>query len=223
MALSLNRIVSILSDRVGQPFNVNLQKELKDIIIYKRADYTRQFLDANPYQRQQFIQSFKVEVEEIESLECDIDLECHWFRSKCEIAQPIRSKSVIWDYVGSPDYAVGFGYMPPEFMRFHTASKYTSLNPKWFWQDNKLIIMNEESIKFVGVRGIPADPRTLVDCACVDDAQSCFDDDSDFPITEDILNAIIRDTLNVELRNIFPEPAVVQVDKKEDAVVANQE
>ena len=224
MALSLNKIVSILSDRVGQPFNINLQNELKDIIIYKRADYTRQFLDNYPQERKQFLQSFLVEMEEIDEGECGVELACNFWRSKCELVIPIRSKTIIWDFVGAPDFSVSFGYLAPEFMRFQMASKYTGDLPKWFWENKKLSVRNEESIKFLGVRGILEDPRELNTCACsTDGSQECFDDDSPLPMAQDILNAIIRDTLNTELRNMFPQPAVVNVDKTEDATIPGGE
>lgn len=225
MAISLNKMVSILSDRVGQPFNISLQNQLKDILIYKAADYTRQFLDANPFERKLFLQSFHVEMEEIEALDCDVELPCKWFRSKCELPQPIRSKTIIWDFVGAADFSTGYGYMEPELMKYHTSSRYTGLNPKWFWQNNKLIAMNEESMKYLGVRGILADPRLIESCSCSTDtaAQTCFNDDSSFPASDDIINAIMRDTFNVELRAMFPEPAVIQVDKTEDARVQGAE
>ncbi|UCD07715.1 MAG: hypothetical protein JSW41_01960 [Candidatus Aenigmatarchaeota archaeon] len=224
MALSLNKIISILSDRVGQPFNVNLQNELKDIIGYKRADYTRQFLDNNPFERKEFLQSFIVEVEETDTLDCDVDLECPWFIS-CELPQPIRSKSTIWDYVGTADYSHSFGYLEPEYIKFHQASKYTAEKPKWFWQDNRIVITNIEKIKHIGVRGILSDPTSFEKCACSldPDVQVCFDPDAPYPIAEDILNAVMRDILNVELRNMFPQPAVVNVDKVEDAAVPGGE
>lgn len=224
MALSLNKIVSILADRVGQPFNINLQNELKDIIIYKREDYTRQFLDNNPQERTLFVQPFLVEMEKIETIECDVELSCEWFRSKCELPPPIRSKFAVWDFVGAADFSDSYAFSNPEFMQFHTFSKYTPKRPKWFWQGSRIIVMNEESMKYVGVRGIPEDPRLLNSCACATDgSQTCFDDDSPLPMAGDILNAIIRDTLNVELRNMFPQPGVIHIDKVEDAVLTGGE
>jgi len=224
MALSINSIISILSDRVGQPFNINLQQELVDIITYKRADYTRQFLDRNPQQRKQFVQSFIVEVKKTDTLDCDVDLECPWFISKCEIAQPIRSKNTIWDFVGAADFSEAYGYLEPEFVKYHVQSRFTGNKPKWFWQDNRLVITNTENIAHIGVRGIPANPFDLNKCACASDgSETCFDNDAPFPMADDILNAIIRDTLNVELRNIFPQPATVNVDKTEDTQEAGSE
>ena len=215
MELSLNKIVSILSDRVGQPFNLNLQEELKDIVTYKSADYTRQFLDRNPLERRQFLVPFTIEMEETTKLDCDVELECPWFISTCELPQPIRSKSIIWDFVGAADYSVSYGYLEPEFISFHRSSRYTKNKPKWFWQGNKLIVTNIENLKHLGVRGILGDPRALNPCACTVGSQTCFDDDSPFPMADDILNSIIRDILNVELRNIFPEPAIVETGKSE--------
>lgn len=221
-SLSLNQIVSILSDRVGQPFNINLQNELKDIVTYKRANYTQQILSKDPTQRAQFTQAFTAEMEEVKETDCKVSLECPWYRTVCELPQPLRVSGVIWDYVGAADFTYGYSYLAPEFIRFHTSSRYTGSKPKWFWQNNRIIVTNTTGIKVIGIRGIPADPRKMGTCLCQDTGQ-CFDDDSPFPMIDDILNAIVRDTLNVELRNVFPQPATVVVDTKEDTTVAGSE
>lgn len=212
--ISLNTIISILSERVGQPFNVSFQSELKKIIHYKRANYTQQLLSKNPKQRRLFWQPLIVEMEEIEEYECGVDLECPIFRSVCDLPNPIRSVQTIFDYVGAADFTQGFGYMRPEHISSHIHNKYTSSQPKWFWEANKLIVLNLETIEKMGVRGVFYAPEEISKCVC--DEQYCFDPKDPYPISEDILNAVIRDTLNVELRNMFPQPSVVQVDNKED-------
>ena len=100
------------------------------------------------------------------------------------------------------------------------------METKGLRKKRKRLVMNEEEMKYLGVRGILADPRLVENCACNTDEdadQVCFDDDSPFPASDDIINSIMRDTFNVELRNIFPEPAVVNVDKVEDNMVKGAE
>ena len=66
----------------------------------------------------------------------------------------------------------------------------------------------------MGVRGVFSAPEEISKCVC--DDNYCFNPDDPYPISQDILNSIVRDILNVELRNMFPQPSIVQVDNKED-------
>ena len=58
MKISLNEIVQILSDRVGQPFNRSLQEELKIIVNYKLSSFFKRLLEKNPGQRRFFLKDF---------------------------------------------------------------------------------------------------------------------------------------------------------------------
>lgn len=215
---SLNEIIGLLSDRVGQPFNTPLQEQLKVIVNYKRANYTQQFLEQHPEQRRFFWQSFVTDLERIPKGDCDEipGLNCDILRSKCKIPQPMRSSVALFDFVGSADWTVGYGNTAPEFNQFNKHNKYTSGKPKWVYMNDYLYIFNDLTIKKLAVRGVFADPYSVNSC-CGAGSKPCITDDTPYPVAQDILNSIIRDILNVELRNNFPQPGVVGVPETKDA------
>lgn len=214
--LSLLNIASVLAARVGQETNSALIEQLKFIFLYKERNYKQQFLEKHPEQRKFFQQSFTTELEKIEKGDCDFPMTigCDILRSKCEIPLPIRSSFSMFDFVGVPDWTRAFAESTPEALEYYKHNKYTSKEPKWFFMNKKLYVFNNLSLKMIAVRSVFSDPTALNTC-CSNPSQ-CFDDTKPFPTSQDIINAIMRDILNVELRNMFPQDGVVTVDKEDD-------
>lgn len=209
-SISLNTIVSVLASRAGIKFSIPLQDELKVIVNYKRANYTQQFLDKHPDQRRFFQQSFTTDLEKISKGDCELpEIDCDVLRTKCEIPVPIRSSFSLFDFVGTPDWLEGFGETKPEYNRLNQFNKYTAKRIKWFYINKKIYVFNNLTLKKLAVRSVFPDPYSINNCCS--SPQACFDDDKPYPIAEDILNSIIRDILNVELRNVFPQPGMVEV------------
>lgn len=218
MAQSLNQLVSILSDRVGKPFNVPLQRELKEIIKYKRVNYMQQFLEKHPEQRRFFTQEFVAKLEKVPANRAICGLsssskDCPIMATVCEIPQPIRNTMTLFDYVGEPSFMHAYGEAKPEYLKLNSYNKYTSRAPKWFYSDNKIVVYKDLTTKYVAVRGVFEYPEDINACLC--DGKPCFDDDSPFPAPGDLINAIMRDILNVELRNMFPNFGEVVIDDKQ--------
>lgn len=213
--ITLNEIVATLTDTVGQPFNVPLQEKLKVIVNYKRATYTQQSLEKHPDQRKFFQQTFTTELEKIAKGDCEIpSVTCDLLRSKCEIPFPIRSSWGLFDFVGTPDWTVPYGETRPEFNNLRQFNKYTGDLPKWAYINKKLYIFNNLNLKLIAVRGVFADPYGVNGCCT---SGRCYTDDDVYPIAPDLINAIMRDILQVELRTPFLEPGVVGVPEIKDS------
>lgn len=211
---SLLKIVGSLAARVDQPFNVDLQEELKHIIGYKRANYTQQFIEKHPSQRKLFLQKLTIELEKAPADDCEPVEGCIIMRTKCVVPTPIRNSSTIFDFVGDSNFMNGYGYQEPDFIQGISYNRFTPRKPKWYYMNNRIYIYNTTTIKRIGVRGVFEDPASINACAC--DDQDCLKDTDDYPIALDLLNSIVRDTLQVELgRYILPEKEVEQ-DKIEE-------
>lgn len=206
---SLLKIVGSLAARVDQPFNVDLQEELKHIIEYKRANYTQQFIQKHPEQRQFFIQKMTVELEKVPADECAPVEGCEILRTKCSLPQPVRNSTTLFDFVGDASFMNGYGKQDPSFIQDVSANRFTGKKPKWYYMDNKIYIYNTTTIERIGVRGVFEEPSAVNACAC--DPADCLQDTDDYPIALDLLNAIVRDTIKVELgRPLLPEEEVAQ-------------
>jgi hypothetical protein len=207
--ISLAQIVSLISDTVGQPFNIPLQEKLKVIVAYKRANYLQQSLEKHPEQRKFFQQSFTTKLTQVAAGDCVIpNVTCPILKSVCSIPYPLRSSWSMFDYVGTPDWTTAWGEIVPEFNNLRSYNRYTKDLTKWCFINGDLYVFNNLRLKMIGIRGIFSDPYAINTCCSTG---NCFTDDTPFPMPADLINAMIRDILNTELKVQYPQLAAVDV------------
>ncbi len=217
MRVSLNELVSVLASRVGQAWNTDLQDEMKIVLSYKRADFFKKSMVQNPAQRKFFLKDFSVELQEVDKTECPVDVECQVLRSVNKIPAPTRSDYTLFDFVGSADKLTPYSYATPEqYTLMAQYNKYTGANPKYFYVNGYLYIYGDLSEEWANVRGLYIDPRDLINFKC--EGEPCYTDDDQYEIPDDLINAIIADTLRVELRSQAPREGEVQTDKNDKKV-----
>jgi len=211
---TLAKIVGSIAARVDKPFDVDLQKELKHIIGYKRSNYTQQFLQKHPEQRKFFLQKLTVELEKVPSDECEPIKGCEILRTKCVMPKPVRTSQTLFDFVGTSTFTAGYGYQEPEFISTVGANRFTGKKPKWHYSDGRIYIYNTTTIERIGVRGVFEVPSAVNACAC--DPVDCLKDTDEYPIALDLLNSIVRDTLSVEMRQPVLPTQDVEIDALEE-------
>ncbi len=205
MLVSLNDLVQLLAARVGEPWNTDLQEQMKVVLNYKRAQFFKRLLDQHPEQRRNFLKDFNVELQSANKSECPVEVDCTVKRSVELVPLPIRSTGGdIFDFVGSSDKTEPYGYATPaQAALYYTFNRYTARRPKYYYNNGYLYIYIDKDVKYINVTGVYPDPSQLHDFQC--DGTACYTDDDQYDIPYDLINDLIRDTLTVELRNIFPQ------------------
>lgn len=212
MKVSLNELVMMLADRVGQPFSVPLQEELKVILNYKKADWIQKIVDKHPEQRKYYLKDISVELERVDRAECPVDLDCDVYRTTVKVPAPIRTAETLFDYVGDSDKFDAYSYATPEQVYWLVKySKYTKNRPTYFYVNGYIYIYNEVDLGYINVRGVWPDQRQLNQFKC--NNSPCYTDDDLWDVPDDIINTIIQDVLKNELRLIAPELGEVTVDE----------
>lgn len=200
----------MLADRVGKPFDVPLQEQLKVILNYKRADWTQKIIDKHPEQRKFYYRTIKDSLVRVSRDECPVELEdCTVLRTEHQIPIPIRSSELLFDYVGDPDMTDGYVYSQSDQMYWMLKySKYTSKRPRWFYTNGYIYVYNEDGLMELGIRGVWADQRQLSTFQCAQSASTtpCYTDNDQWEAPDDIINTIIQDVLKNELRQLFEPP-----------------
>lgn len=217
MKVSLNELVSMLSDRVGQPFSIPLQEELKVILNYKRAEWFHKLIDKHPEQRKFYFKEISVPLEAVDKAECLVSTDCTVLRTTETIPRPVRASDTLFDYVGDPDKSDGYTYTTPEqlYWIIKYGSKYTLDRPKYFYINDYVYIYNEDSLENVNIRGVWADQRGLGKFKC--NGVPCYTDNDQWDVPDDLINTMIQDILRNELRILIsPEVDEVVVDKKDN-------
>jgi len=200
MKVSLNQLVGMLADRVGQPFSIPLQKELKVILNYKREDWIQKALDKHPEQRKFYLKDFSENLVKVDRAECPIAIDCSVLRTEHVIPAPVRTEYALFDYVGDPDKLDGYTYTTPEQLLWiqNYGSRYTQDRPKYFYVNSYVYIYNENDLESVNIRGLWPDQTQLKDFKC--DGKPCYTDDDQYEMPGDLINIMIQDVLKNELR-----------------------
>ena len=211
---SLIYIVNSIASRVNKPFDVDLQEELKHIIGYKRANYTQQFMQKHPEQRQLFLQKVTLELEKVPKDDCEPVEGCVIMRTKCEVPAPIRNSDIIFDFVGDSNFVNGYVRQDPAYIQDSSSNRFTAKKPTWYYMNKRIYIYNTTTINRIGIRGVFEDPMAVNACAC--EGTPCFDENAEYPMAGDLLNPIVRDILNVELRQMLPSQPEIELDEPEE-------
>lgn len=211
MQVSLNDLVSILASRVGQQWNLDLQEEMKVVLNYKRADFFKKLITQHPDQRKLFYKSFAAELTTVDAGECNLEVGCDIKRTTLVIPKPVRHDYAPYDFVGNGNKSTGYSYsLPHEYEIYKEFNRYTGSNPKYFVQNGYIYLLGDLESQDITIRDIFLDPRQLSPFKCAGTA--CYTDDDQYDLPEDLINAMINDTLRVELRSQFPQEGQVNID-----------
>jgi hypothetical protein len=213
MKVSLNGLVQLLAAEAGQPFSVPLQRQLKVVLNYKRADWMQKIVDAHPEQRKYFIKYITIDLVDVDQAECPaVGGDCTVKKTVKKIPTPTRSTYALFDYVGDNDRTDSYGYATiDQIVWFNKYNKYTSSRPKYEYANGYVYVYNEDTLEQVTIGGIWPDQAQLNEFKC--DDQPCYTDDDQYDIADDIINTMIQDVLKNEFRLLAPELAEVTVDE----------
>lgn len=215
MQVSLNDLVQLLADRVGSPFSIPLQEQLKVIFNYKIADWVQKLIDKHPEQRKFFMKYIADELVDVDQSECPAAVGCTIRRTSKKIPVPVRSEYALFDYVGDPDKLDGYTYTTPDQLTImiNHGSKYTKDRPRYMYMNGYVYIYNDNILEYLSIGGLWTDQRQLNAFKCED--VPCYTDDDQLDVAADIINTMVQDVMKNELRLLSPEAGEITVDDKE--------
>jgi len=202
MAITVNQVISILSERAGKPFDIPFQEELKVIADYWISSILKQVLEKRPQDRYRFQVSFVLELERVPEIECPIEYGCV-LRTKQQLPKPSRGGGdTLFDYIGSADFRDPWNRaIPTAFMDIMASEPIVGKRPKPSYRNDYIYVYGHDAkeVKYIGVKGVFTDFSKLRELQCKEGG-SCFEEDIPYPVTEDIIQQAIQAILSTELR-----------------------
>lgn len=201
--MTLNQIVYNLADIVGKSDVPHFIERLKFNVKYYRALLIRRDQERNSYLPEQFMQSFCVNMIKVDASECcDVTVDCIIMRSEEKLPSAIRLKNGSpLTYVGTIDNLKSYAPMTVNELPYISHSTFTGRSARYFLQNGYLYVINSKAKKLT-VKGIFEDPADIALYECVGD---CYSDDSEFPITADMVQRITQSLLAGELQILSPD------------------
>jgi hypothetical protein len=209
---TLNQIAYNISTLLGKPFDQALLEQLKFQIRYFRSVLIRRDFDRNAFMTPQLIQSLGcVTMVEVDLSECPAHLTGYTlFRTETPLPEPIRMKNGnAFSYVGSIDRIRPYRQVIAEEIPYLNHAKFAKNQPSFFYQNGFIYVYNIAP-EVINIQGIFEDPELAA--GYFDEVGApCYSDDSPYPITLDLVQAISQSILNSpegRLMGAIPEEKV---------------
>ncbi len=198
MASSLNQIAERCAYGLDQPNNILLKEHIKFSIKAWRATLIRRDIAANGIS-DEFLQTIKVPLEKIGKIDaCETSPECYILRTKYKVPKSIRLKAdVNYKFVGiydEHDNLKPITYVEPEEFRYTKFNSFTSNVIRYTNENQYFKLYNNTLLKSLVIQTAFSDPREL-NTSC---DEECYNDDMDYPISEDMIFSIIQGLIKGE-------------------------
>ena len=187
--------------------------QLKFILNYKRLQYLRQDYTKNYFDTDLMYQDLGcLELEAVDSAECcHFESGCTIYRTKEVLPTPLRFSDRLGIKVNAINKTKRFELIHPERAPFIGYTKYPSLTEKVYWLNGRLYM---RGLYAINARVIAENPEDVKRFIC--DNQSCYTDDSQYPLPADIIDLITKDVLSTELKALISLGQDLENDAKDN-------
>lgn len=131
-----------------------------------------------------------IELEKVNASQCcNLPIECDVVRTVVDIPRTVRFNFTdAITHVSDPSGLITIPVVDPLTVQFLPYDRFTKNTRKAYMIEDKLYIYNPGGMDTINIRGVFEDPEEVAKFEC--DGGDCYDDQSDFPIPLDMVQAI---------------------------------
>lgn len=130
---------------------------------------------------------------------CGLDIGCMVYKTKLPVPRTLRFNfEDAITFVGAADGLTRIPLVSSSIIKYVQYEKYTSEKKKAYMIGDYLYVFNAEGMEYVNIRGVFENPEDLSMYDC--DGSDCYDDNSEYPLPADMLQAINSGLMQGELR-----------------------
>lgn len=131
-----------------------------------------------------------IELEKVNASQCcNLPIECDVVRTVVDIPRTIRFNFTdAITHVSDPSGLITIPVVDPLTVQFLPYDRFTKNTRKAYMIKDKLYIYNPGGMDTINIRGVFEDPEEVAKFEC--DGGDCYDDQSDFPLPLDMVQAI---------------------------------
>lgn len=213
--MTKNQWAERIAFALKEPLNVMLKENIKFSLNGWRAMFIRRDVQANGMS-DVFLQRFYVDLVKVDKADaCNFNLDCTTIlRTKGPIPKPVRLKAdTLFKFVGSVD-GIPFTQTEYEEVPYTCYNKYTSKEIRFCYINDYGYFFNNTKLKKAAFQYVIEDPSSINN---VCDMETCYSDNSEYPLPADMMPQIISGILSGEFR-ISPNPVndEVKINKTEE-------
>tara|TARA_B110000858_G_scaffold133209_1_gene151498 strand:- start:1642 stop:2352 length:711 start_codon:yes stop_codon:yes gene_type:complete len=180
--------------------NISLD-QIKFNVRHYRAVLVRRDFQRNGMITRHLEQSLGcMELEKVDGSQCcGLDIGCMVYKTKLPVPRTLRFNfEDAITFVGAADGLTRIPLVSSSIIKYVQYEKYTSEKKKAYMIGDYLYVFNAEGMEYVNIRGVFENPEDLSMYDC--DGSDCYDDNSEYPLPADMLQAINSGLMQGELR-----------------------
>mgnify|MGYP003152691357 FL=1 len=223
--MTLNEIAyNILNTYRGGRSNNNDHISLDQVkftIKYYRAMFIRRDMSRNGFVSNGVEQDLKcLKMKKVDATKCcGFPTECSVYRSEKRLPKFVRLNfNDAITYAGDATGTNSYQIVEPHMVQWIPYDKYTKNKKKAYIIDSYLYLYNAHGDDQINIRGIFENPEELSKYTSCDDGV-CYDDDTDFPLPMDMVQAITQGILSAEMQILSSTMSDTANDAAQDATV----
>lgn len=192
---TLRALAAQVCDALNRPYDHMMIERVKDMILQSRLTMLHRTINKYGVDGR-YLQSYVADLQRINLSQGTVQSPFTVLRTVNKIPSAIRYESdVPFNFVGSVDRTVSFSYIKLQSHRFINSLRYIGNAIKWDYKDNYLYLYNTTKPKQVLIELLPE--ALDVNNLGIDPLSLCLQDDYEFPLSGDLLNAVITEVLDI--------------------------
>lgn len=147
---------------------------------------------------------------------CGLDSGCPVYRTDMKMPKPVRfNLQDAFTFIGKPNGTSAIPRVEPYMVDYLMYDKYTKDKSRYYVIDEYIYVYNPNGLENINVRGVFEDPQEVHNFnTCT--SGTCYDDQSDYPLPSDMLNAINMGLLQGELQLLTSTFSDIELDRQQD-------
>jgi hypothetical protein len=196
--MRLDEIQYLIASKLNRDKDIEFLNSLIPSIFAKRALLIRQ--QFQKYQAQKYFElSIDVSLVKDDTIDDCNKSGCQILRSRTKIPKPVRFEyQHPFNRVSSQDKRITFEWTTPEQFEFIQHLTFTGHEPRYFWINDYIYIVNNNLLDAINIRFVPERPEELNNFDCI----NCVINDAHIP--DDLSEVIIQLIIENELRILAP-------------------
>lgn len=207
--MTTEEIIAIISQQLNRQFDVAFHREIMTRFTLWRARLLKDSLQTvqnRKFYRQTIYDD--LEITKLPGYKLETRDNFKVLKTKQRIPKLIRANNILFDFIGSFDRTISYGFIDSHRIPYLQYSRY-SPNNKFFYLDDYAYILSDEEPDEVAIEAIFADPRDLIVYTNPDN-QPCYKD-SNYPVDAALAQRAAEYVVKYDLRNMYPQTQEVTI------------
>lgn len=201
--MTLNEICTMIASHMDKEFDEPFKLIIAEKVRVWRARLIKNSVDKDERERQYFIQTIYMKMEERNEVECEVPYtQCKVARTIDEVPKPLRANGILFDYAGSLNGMNAFKKASVGFLSYMMAGRYSSRIIYYTYENDRVKVYNNSKLPIMRIDGMFDNPEAAAQLSCSNTSTQCNFWNEEYPASGDIIQLIVQSILQIDYNRV---------------------